>query len=77
MFEGAPGVPDHSLQRVLSQVEVGRAVDLAPGEGDLVTRGVVVDPRCVRQRLTPPATTSDCISSSDGDSPLLIRSIHL
>ena len=45
MLEGAPWVPDHPLQGVLSQVKVGRAVDLAPGEGHLVTRGVVVDAR--------------------------------
>ena len=52
MFEGAPGVPDHPLQRVLSEVKVCRAVYLAPGQRDLVTRGVVVDARCVS--LTPP-----------------------
>ena len=45
MLEGAPWVPDHPLQGVLSQVKVGRPVYLAPGEGDLVTRGVVVDAR--------------------------------
>ena len=45
MLEGAPWVPDHPLQGVLSEVELGSAVDLAPGERDLVTRGVVVDPR--------------------------------
>ena len=56
VLEGAPWVPDHPLQGVLSQVKVGRPVYLAPGEGDLVTRGVVVDERC--DRLGLPANIS-------------------
>ena len=55
MFEGSLRVPDHPLQGVLSQVELRRAVDLPPGDGDLVTRGVVVDKRSVTRPASNPS----------------------
>ena len=58
MFEGAPWVPDHPLQGVLSEVELGSAVDLAPGDGDLVTRGVVVDQRSLARPASNPSLSS-------------------
>ena len=60
VLEGSLGVPDHPLQRVLSQMNFRRVVNLSPGDGYLVPGGEVVDDGLVGRPGSKLLLSVDC-----------------